>query len=155
GFNQVQLLQIMIKNAGTEEFDQQLWLDALQNTLPFVEDGYFVSNRYDIVVIHNPDHIDLNEENEGIMHVLDDDFTIQTAVYGGQNWPVDKHLPELFTEEQQIFLDTYSGGKRNKVITLPDIALAHYSQLATAKSPILRTIKENIRLLEDGPDLVY
>ncbi|MDE1549937.1 helix-turn-helix domain-containing protein [Jeotgalibaca caeni] len=154
GFNQVQLLQIMIKNTNKENFDYTLWLDAFKHTFSFIEDGFFISDHYGIIVIHNPTYIELTEEIDGILNVLDDDFTIQTSVYLGQNWPVNEHLPSLFAEEQQIFLDTRSSSKRNKITTLSEIALPHFSYEATAKSVLLRQLKTEIRELEGGADLV-
>ena len=154
GFNQVQILQVMVKTADADSFDENLWLDAFKHTLPYVEDGFFISENYGIVIIHNPSHIEMTDEIEGLLNVLDDDFTIQTSVYLGQSWPVDTALPNLFSEEQQIFLDTRTNSKRNKISYLAAIALAHYSYQATSKSPILNALKNQIRDLEGSPDLI-
>ncbi len=154
GFNKVQILQVMIKTTDGDRFDENLWLDAFKHTLPYVEDGFFISDKYGIVIIHNPDHIEMTDEIEGLLNVLDDDFTIQTSVYLGQSWPVNTDLPNLFSEEQQIFLDTRANSKRNKISNLAAIALAHYSYQATSKSPILKALKELIRELEGSTELV-
>lgn len=154
-FEKVQLMQAMIKNSSKDEFDEQLWLDAFKNTLPFVEDGFFITDQYAVLVIHNPDYIELTEEIDGILNVLDDDFTVQTTVYLGQNWLLNQDLPVLFSEEQQIFIDSFKTGKRNKITTLPQIALPHFSHQSASKSPLLHTLKNNIRQLEGGTDLVH
>lgn len=152
--NKVQLLQVSIKHADDDSFDYQLWLDAFKNTLSFVKDGFFITETYGVLVIDNPSHIDLLEEIEGILNVLDDDFTVQTTVYLGQNWPVDNQLPALFAEEQQIFMNRRSHYQHKKIATLAEHAITYFTYEAASKSTILHHLKEAIFAIDGGNELV-
>lgn len=153
-YEKIQLLQVSIKITNNDSFDYQLWLDSFKNTLSFIEDGFFITEQYGVLIIYNPTHIDLLEEIEGILNVLDDDFTVQTSVYLGQNWFVTENLPKLFAEEQQIFMDQHSHFQRKKIATLADNALTHFSHEATSKSTILQTLKESILSIDGGSELI-
>lgn len=155
GYDCIQILQVSFKQNPLEENDQKLWLDAFKNTLAAIIDGFFVSDHYALFIIHNPEHFEFYEEIEGILNVLDDDFGIQTHAYIGQNWTVNQFLPALFSEEQNIFLDTRSHSHREQILTLSATALPHYTFEASKKSPILATIKDTIQNVNGGADLVY
>lgn len=151
----VQVLQVLFKQAEREEpIDQQLWLEAFRQSLPFIHEGFFVTDQYAILVLHNPSHINLTEEIEGILNVLDDDFGVQTILYLGENWTVDEQLPALFAEERQIFLDSRSFLKSGRITQLSQIALPHYTRTASLQSPILKKLKGLFRELEDSYDLI-
>lgn len=156
-YEKVQLLQFILKLPVEEEeaFDQKLWLDAFKNTFSFIKEGFFVSKHYGVIVLNNPAHIDLRQEIDGVLNVLDDDFSIRSNVYLGQNWPVNKNLPFIFAEEQNIFRNNHASTKRFKISQLPEIALLHYSQAATLNSPILHSLKEKIKMVDGGPDLIF
>lgn len=154
GYERVQVLQIAFKQTSLEPLDQNLWLDAFRNTLSVVIDGFFVSDQYAICIIHNPEHFELEEEIEGLLNILDDDFGNQSRVYLGQNWRVDAQLPLLFAEEQSIFMDTRSRSQRDQVVTLSAAALPHFTFEAASKSPILTALKTGIQSIDGGSDLV-
>lgn len=154
GYERIQILQVSLKQTDLEPLDQKLWLDAFKNTLAFVIDGFFISNHYAVLIIHNPDFFDLTKEIEGLLNVLDDDFGIQSTVYLGQNWEINTHFPNLFAEEQNIFLDTRPRSQRDQIATLSTTALPHFTFEAASKSPILATIKEGIQNIDGGADLV-
>lgn len=154
GYERIQILQVSLKQTDLGPLDQKLWLDAFKNTLTFVIDGFFISNQYAVLIIHNPDFFDLTKEIEGLLNVLDDDFGIQSTVYLGQNWEINTHLPNLFAEEQNIFMDTRSRSQRDQIATLSTTALPHFTFEAASKSPILATIKEGIQNIDGGADLV-
>ncbi|NLB98351.1 MAG: hypothetical protein GX788_01870 [Lactobacillales bacterium] len=154
GYARIQVLQVSLKHTELEPLDQKLWLDAFKNTLAFVIDGFFISNQYAVLIVHNPDFFDLTAEIEGLLNVLDDDFGIRTSVYLGQNWEVDSSLPTLFAEEQNIFMDTRSRSQRDQIVTLSTTALPHFTYEAAAKSPILATLKEGIQNIDGGAELV-
>lgn len=154
GYERIQVLQVTLKQTDLEPLDQKLWLDAFKNTLPFVIDGFFISNQYAVLIVHNPEFFDLTPEIEGLLNVLDDDFGIQSNVYLGQNWEVNSYFPDLFAEEQNIFMDTRSLSHREQIVTLSTTALPHFTYEATAKSPILTTLKEGIQNIDGGAELV-
>lgn len=155
-YEEVQLLQFILKLSAEEEknFDQKLWLDAFKNTFSFIKEGFFVNNHYGVVILNNPTHIELQQEIDGVLNVLDDDFSIRSSVYLGQNWSVNKNLPLIFAEEQKIFRNNHASTKRSKISQLPEIALLHYSQATALNSPILHHLKEKIKTVDGGPDLV-
>lgn len=155
GYENVQLLQFVLQLSNENEiFDEQLWLDSLKNTLLFVKEGFFVSKNYGVIVLSNLAYIDLHDEINGVLNVLDDDFAIRSSVYLGQNWPVNEDLPAIFAEEQRIFRDNHSSSKRSKISRLPEIALLHYAQKSAFESPILHSLKEKIKEVDGGSDLV-
>lgn len=154
-YSEVQLLQFVLTVTNDEElFDEQLWLDAFKNTFDFIKEGFFLTKTYGVLVLSNPSHLDLHEEIDAVLNILDDDFAIRTSVYLGQYWSVDHHLPHIFAEEQQIFGDNHSSSKRTKISQLPEIALLHYSNDSTLKSPLLYSLKEKIKAIDGGPNLV-
>lgn len=151
----VQFLQILFKQAEPEEpVDQALWLESFRCSLPFIQEGFFVTNQYGVLVLHNPQHVDLLEEIEGILNVLDDDFGVQTVVYLGESWPVDDRLPALFAEERQIFLDSRSFLKSERLTRLSRIALPHYTHTASLQSSILKQLKKLFKELDGSHDLI-
>lgn len=152
----VQLLHLLVKEAsGEEAFDQELWLEAFRQSLPFVQDGFFETREYGIIVLHNPAHVDLIEELEGILNVLDDDFGVQTVVYLGENWPVDEQLPALCSEERRIFRESRAFVKSSRITRLAQIALPHYTQAASLQSLVLRGMKQALKGVEDSHDLIW
>lgn len=155
GYDEVQLLQFVIKITGEEDnFDQRLWLDAFQNTLDFIKDGFFTTKHAGVLILNNPSRIDLLDEIDGVLNVLDDDFGVLSNVYLGQSWEVTEELPALFREEQQIFQENHSTTKRTKISRLPKVALTHYTRDSVLHSPILHRIKAKTRSTEGGQDLI-
>ena len=147
GLAQTQLLQFSLsyreEDAGS--FDQTLWLDAFSQTLPLVRECFFLDGKSGVFILDSPEPYCIDEELTAVLDVLDDDFSLRTALYLGQRWPVDSRLPLLFEEERKIFAASRTIAKGSKITTLAAIALPYFISESGNQNPVLQALADHNR----------
>jgi len=156
GLVQAQLLQFSLSYREEEagSFDQTLWLDALSQTLPLVRESFFLDSKNGVFILDSPEPYCIDEELAAMLDVLDDDFSLRTALYLGQRWPVDSRLPLLFEEERKIFAATRTMAKGNKITTLAAIALPYFLSGSGSQNPVLQALQNMIGSVDGTHELI-
>ncbi|AMC92576.1 hypothetical protein AOC36_00770 [Erysipelothrix larvae] len=83
--------------------DTQLWLDVLSEYFGSIEDAFFVTPTYGLLVYKGTLTLDL-DQFEAMMGPLDEDFETKASFYIGFSHQLDQHFVELFKAEQALFL---------------------------------------------------
>lgn len=123
-------------------FDDDLWLQSFKSLFDNVLEAFFLNDHQGILIQgHQKEQWGL-EEITGILHTLDDDFSIRSACYVGQYWSVASTLPEVFHEEQRIFAKEKNKGKT--VVTLSTAGLSYYIQDTLTASPLMQQLKQQL-----------
>lgn len=156
GLAQTQLLQFSLsyreEDAGS--FDQTLWLDAFSQTLPLVRECFFLNGKSGVFILDSPEPYCIDEELAAVLDILDDDFSLRTALYLGQRWPVDSRLPLLFEEERKIFAASRTIAKGNKITTLAAVALPYFISESGAQNPVLQALQTTIGSVDGTHELI-
>nr|WP_321292520.1 helix-turn-helix domain-containing protein [uncultured Trichococcus sp.] len=156
GLAQTQLLQFSLsyreEDAGS--FDQTLWLDAFSQTLPLVRESFFLNGKSGVFILDSPEPYCIDEELAAVLDILDDDFSLRTALYLGQRWPVDSRLPLLFEEERKIFAASRTIAKGNKITTLAAIALPYFISESGNQNPVLQALQTTIGSVDGTHELI-
>ncbi|WP_320163955.1 helix-turn-helix domain-containing protein [uncultured Trichococcus sp.] len=156
GLAQTQLLQFSLsyreEDAGS--FDQTLWLDAFSQTLPLVRECFFLNGKSGVFILDSPDPYCIDEELAAVLDILDDDFSLRTALYLGQRWPVNSRLPLLFEEERKIFAASRTIAKGNKITTLAAIALPYFISESGNQNPVLQALQTTIGSVDGTHELI-
>lgn len=156
GLAQTQLLQFSLSyredDAGS--FDQTLWLDAFSQTLPLVRDCFFLDGKNGVFILDSPEPYCIDEELAAVLDILDDDFSLRTALYLGQRWPVDSRLPLLFEEERKIFAASRTIAKGNKITTLATIALPYFISESGNQNLVLQALQTTIGSVDGTHELI-
>ncbi|PTQ81444.1 PucR-like helix-turn-helix protein [Trichococcus patagoniensis] len=156
GLAQTQLLQFSLSYREEEagSFDQTLWLDAFSQTLPLVRECFFLDDKNGLFILDSPEPYCIDEELAAVLDILDDDFSLRTALYLGQRWPVDSGLPLLFEEERKIFAVSRTIAKGNKITTLAAIALPYFLSGSGSKSLVLLALQTTIGSVDGTHELI-
>lgn len=156
GLAQTQLLQFSLsyraEDAGS--FDQTLWLDAFSQTLPLVRECFFLDGKNGVFILDSPEPYCIDEELAAVLDVLDDDFSLRTALYLGQRWPVDDRLPLLFEEERKTFAASRTIAKGSKITTLAAIALPYFISESGNRNPVLQALQTTIASIDGTDELI-
>ena len=156
GLAQTQLLQFNLsyqeEDAGF--FNQALWLDAFSQTLPLVRESFFLDNKNGVFILDSPEPYCIDEELAAVLDILDDDFSLRTALYLGQRWPVDSSLPLLFEEERKIFAASRTLAKGSKIATLAAIALPYFLSESANQNLVLQALQTMIDSVDGTHELI-
>lgn len=148
----IRMIQIKLQKKDFD-FDKSLWLESLRNLLEPVLDVFFVSSDF-CLIIQNKDAAFLAiDEIQGMLQTLEDDFSLRTICYIGQYWKADAGLLELLQEEQLIFQSEVSR-LNDRLATLADVALRHFTSEALQKSALMQRLKETLEEQEDWKELI-
>lgn len=133
-------------------FDRTLWLHEFKHLFSHVKEAFFHTETTGVLIQEKPLQPINNEEISGIIQTLDDDFSIKTAYYAGQFWPVDAALQHIFKEEAHIF--STQKNSPAKVLNLTEAALQHYTAESMTKSPIMQHLRVQFSEQPEWKELV-
>ena len=139
-------------NKNDTQFDKKLWLSSFKSFFKDVQEAFFISDHYGLLIHRYSDYSITQDETIGILQTLDDDFSTKTSGYIGQHWSISIDFKRFFKEEQAIFFNQL---KRNKqVFSLPDVALSYYASDALSKSPIIQHLKKDLASHPETKELI-
>ena len=137
--SKVQCIHFCVKKVNP---NKEEWLSNFQSYFFNVIDAFFLNDEYGIILIN--DHDKSDEELQGFISMLDDDFSTTTSLYIGIVSNIDNFY-DVFKEEQSIFQANINGGK---VIDFFDTYLPYYIRPQLKDS----FIGQEIRKLIDTDD---
>ncbi|MGX7419402.1 helix-turn-helix domain-containing protein [Carnobacterium gallinarum] len=143
--------EILTKEQQTDSTD---WLDAFQSMFDQIEDAFFVTENYGILIQKEGTEGLGYEEISGIIQTLEDDFSIKSICYLGQYWQLNSIFPLLFNEEKAIFLQQKEKIKGLTVLSLSQTALPYYVKSATDQSKLMNELKKHFSDQLDWQELV-
>lgn len=135
-----------------DTFDRTLWLQEFKQLFSPIKEAFFYSEATGVLIQEKPSQPIDPDEIAGIIQTLDEDFSIKTAYYAGQFWPVNTALQHIFKEEAHIF--STQKNSPAKVLSLTGAALQHYTTESMAKSPIMQQLKARFAEQPEWKELV-
>lgn len=148
----VRMIQIKMEKIDSH-FDESLWLESLRSLLDPVLDAFFISNDFCLIFQDKNAEFLTLDEIQGMLQTLEDDFSLRTICYIGQYWDSEQKLLELLQEEQIIFRNE-SSRLNDRVASLADVALRHFTTEALKESPLMQRLKESLENQEDWKELI-
>lgn len=121
-------------------FEKKTWLRAFKSMFSNSEETFFVDDDSGLLIQKKSDEKLTLDELSGIIQTLDDDFSIKTICYVGQFWPINEEFKKIFKEEQFVFEKQKNKGQ--SLLSLPIVALHHYTSEALEKSALMSILKQ-------------
>lgn len=121
-------------------FEKKTWLRAFKSIFSNSEETFFVDDDSGLLIQKKSDEKLTLDELSGIIQTLDDDFSIKTICYVGQFWPINEEFKKIFKEEQFVFEKQKNKGQ--SLLSLPIVALHHYTSEALEKSALMSILKQ-------------
>lgn len=121
-------------------FEKKTWLRAFKSMFSNSEETFFVDDDSGLLIQKKSDEKLTLDELSGIIQTLDDDFSIKTICYIGQFWPINEEFKKIFKEEQFVFEKQKNKGQ--SLLSLPIVALHHYTSEALEKSALMSILKQ-------------
>lgn len=148
----IRMIQVKIQKKD-EQFDYSLWLDSVRHLFDSVLDVFFFSTDL-CLIIQNESPLPYSfEEFQGIFQTLEDDFSVRTYCYVGQNWPMDHELRSLLKEELTIFRRE-AMHVHIRSTSLADVALHYFTSESLPESSIIKKLKEALEGQEEWKELL-
>ena len=116
--------------------------------------AFFLNGKSGVFILDSPEPYCIDEELSAVLDILDDDFSLRTALYLGQRWPVDSRLPLLFEEERKIFAASRTIAKGSKITTLAAIALPYFISESGNQNPVLQALQTTIGSVDGTHELI-
>lgn len=120
--------------------EKKTWLEAFKSIFSHSEEAFFIDETSGLLIQKKSPEIANLDELSGIIQTLDDDFSIKTICYIGEFWTMNKEVKKFFEEEQFIFEKQKNRGI--SLLSLPEVALDHYTSDAIEKSTLMSTLKK-------------
>ena len=120
--------------------EKKTWLEAFKSIFSHSEDAFFIDETSGLLIQKKSPEIANFDELSGIIQTLDDDFSIKTICYIGEFWTMNKEVKKVFEEEQFIFEKQKNRGI--SLLSLPEVALNHYTSDAIEKSTLMPILKK-------------
>jgi hypothetical protein len=137
--NDFRIIQFAISKKDSY-LEKKTWLRAFKSIFSHSEEAFFIDETSGLLIQKKSDEMLTFDELLGIIQTLDDDFSIKTICYIGQFWPMDKEFKSVFEEEQFIFEKQKNKGI--SLLSLPAVALNHYTSDALEKSTLMPILKK-------------
>lgn len=133
-------------------FEKKTWLSAFKSIFSNSKEAFFTNETSGLLIQKKSDEKLTFAELSGIIQTLDDDFSIKTICYIGQFWPINKEFKSIFEEEQFIFEKQKNKGK--SLLSLPIVALHHYTSESLDKSILMPILKKKYTTQPELKELI-
>ncbi|GGC83352.1 helix-turn-helix domain-containing protein [Enterococcus wangshanyuanii] len=136
------IIQFQLKKP--KAFLQKEWEQSMKEIFPAFVDFFFTDESNGLLIEqYTKKHYQLTDI-QSIFLTLDADFDSSTKAFVGNFYPADDHLPALFHEEQQIFLEEFNNLKAQSVFSLSDVAIHHYTKQSMKDSRIIQAYSKQL-----------
>lgn len=137
--NDFRIIQFAISKKDSY-FEKKTWLEAFKSIFNHNEEAFFIDETSGLLIQKKSSELANFDELSGIIQTLDDDFSIKTICYIGEFWAIGKEFKKVFEEEQFIFEKQKNKGI--SLLSLPEVALNHYTSDALKKSTLMTILKK-------------
>lgn len=148
----IRMIQIKIEKKDTQ-FDASLLLESIRSLFDPVLDASFLNEHLCLVIQDEKADFFTPDEIHGMLQTLEEDFSLRTICYIGQYWEPDLSLRNLLQEEQAIFTDE-AKHLNDRVASLADVAIRHFTTEALFKSTLMQKLKERLEEQEEWKELI-
>ncbi|MGY3766621.1 helix-turn-helix domain-containing protein [Vagococcus vulneris] len=128
------------------------WLTCFTALFHSVEDYFFITETY-AIVIEKKEALQYSDTDiEGMILTLESDFLLRPELYIGMYQPMSNNFTETFKEEQRIFFN-YQVDKITS-FSFQSVALQYLTKESIEKSSIMQSIRLILAKNQDMHDIV-
>lgn len=137
-----------------KDFFLEEWTSSIMDIFDNYLDFFFFSESEGVLVEqYTKNHFSI-DDIQSIFLTLDADFDSSTMVFISQFFSSENFSPNLFHEEQAIFLEERRSKRKQETFSLPNVCLHYFTKSAISNSQLMTYWKNNSSLTDDMKKII-